>query len=64
MRRFCDGKVTHEHIYWDRASILVQVGALDPAGLPVTGAEQARKMLDPAPPPNRLIPGWVRGEAG
>ena len=55
MRRFCDGKVTHEHIYWDRASILVQVGALDPAGLPVTGA---------APPPNRLIPGWARGEAG
>ena len=56
--------MTHEHIYWDQASILVQVGALDPAGLPVTGAEQARKMLDPAPPPNRLIPGWVRGEAG
>ena len=59
-----DGRVTHEHIYWDQASILVQVGALDPAGLPVTGAEQARKMLDLALPPNRLIPGWAQGEAG
>jgi carboxymethylenebutenolidase len=54
-----DGKVAHEHIYWDQASILVQVGALDAAGLPVTGAEQARKLLDRSVPPNRLIPGWV-----
>ena len=53
-----DGKVAHEHIYWDQATVLVQVGALDPAGLPVTGAEQARKMLDRSLPPNALIPGW------
>jgi carboxymethylenebutenolidase len=58
-----DGRVSHEHIYWDQASILVQVGALDPAGLPVTGADQARKMLDRSLPPNRLIPGWA-GRAG
>jgi carboxymethylenebutenolidase len=58
-----DGRVSHEHIYWDQASILVQVGALDPAGLPVTGADQARKMLDRSLPPNRLIPGWA-GETG
>ena len=53
-----DGRVTHEHIYWDQATILVQVGALDPAGLPMTGGEQARKMLDRSLAPNALIPGW------
>ncbi len=42
---FRDGKITHEHIYWDQACLLVQVGLLDPAGLPVTGAEQAGKLL-------------------
>jgi carboxymethylenebutenolidase len=41
------GKVAHEHIYWDQASMLVQIGLLDPSGLPVTGAEQAAKLLDP-----------------
>lgn len=42
-----DGKVTHEHIYWDQASVLVQIGLLDPAGLPVVGAESAARILDP-----------------
>ncbi len=42
-----DGLVTHEHIYWDQASVLVQVGLLDPTGLPVCGPESARKILDP-----------------
>lgn len=41
-----DGKITHEHIYWDQASLLVQVGLIDPAGLPVLGAEQAAGVLD------------------
>jgi carboxymethylenebutenolidase len=44
---FKGDKITHEHIYWDQAGILVQVGLLDPKGLPVTGAESARKVLDP-----------------
>ena len=48
---FKDGKISHEHIYWDQAGVLVQVGLLDPAGLPVTGAESARKVLDPKLPP-------------
>lgn len=53
---FKDGKLTHEHIYWDQASLLVQVGLLDPAGLPVTGAEQADKLLAPrAMPANTLL---------
>ena len=41
---FVDGKVDYEHIYWDQASLLVQVGLLDRRGLPVTGAEQAEKL--------------------
>jgi carboxymethylenebutenolidase len=48
---FKDGKISHEHIYWDQASILVQVGLLDPKGLPVTGAESARKVVNPSLPP-------------
>jgi carboxymethylenebutenolidase len=40
-------KLSHEHIYWDQASLLVQVGLLDPAELPVLGAEQADGVLDP-----------------
>ena len=44
---FEDGKVAHEHIYWDQASLLVQVGLLDPETLPVRGVEQAENVLDP-----------------
>jgi carboxymethylenebutenolidase len=53
---FEDGKVAHEHIYWDQASLLAQVGLLDAAGLPVTGAEQADTLLDRAAQPlNQLL---------
>ena len=56
--KFEDGKVAHEHIYWDQASLLVQLGLLDPGGLPVTGAEQADNVVDPqAHPLNDLIAG-------
>jgi hypothetical protein len=44
---FGEAKVAHEHIYWDQASVLVQLGLLDPAGLPVAGVETARKVLAP-----------------
>jgi carboxymethylenebutenolidase len=43
-------KISHEHIYWDQAGVLAQVGLLNPAGLPVTGAASARKVLDPKLP--------------
>lgn len=53
---FRDGKIASEHIYWDQASVLVQVGLIDPERLPVSGAESARKVLDPASvASNRLI---------
>jgi len=42
--KFEGEKVAHEHIYWDQASLLVQVGLLDPRNLPVVGIEQARKL--------------------
>src|SRR5258705_11853571 len=31
--QFRDGKLAHEHIYWDQASVLVQLGLLDDANL-------------------------------
>jgi carboxymethylenebutenolidase len=43
--RFRDGKLAHEHIYWDQASVLKQIGLLSAPGLPVFGAECARKVL-------------------
>ena len=53
--RFRDGKLAHEHIYWDQASVLVQIGLLDPAYLPVAGVETAQKVLDPRLPANELM---------
>ena len=43
-------KVSYEHILWDQASVLVQIGLLDPTGLPVTGAGAAAKLRNPALP--------------
>jgi hypothetical protein len=34
-----------------QAGVLVQIGLLKPDGLPVTGAESARKVLNPKLPP-------------
>jgi len=53
--RFRDGKLAHEHIYWDQASVLVQIGLLDASKLPVAGVETARKVLDPSLPGNALM---------
>jgi carboxymethylenebutenolidase len=53
--RFRDGKLAHEHIYWDQASVLVQIGLLDPAKLPVAGVETARKVLNPTLRANELM---------
>jgi carboxymethylenebutenolidase len=41
---FRDGKLAHEHIYWDQASVLKQIGLLTDPGLPVFGVETARKI--------------------
>ena len=53
--RFKEGKLAHEHIYWDQASVLVQIGLLDSGKLPVMGVETAKKILDPSLPANELM---------
>ena len=53
-----DGKISHEHIYWDQASVLVQAGLLDPKGLPVSGADAAEKVLDPSLPSRSVDSFW------
>jgi carboxymethylenebutenolidase len=53
--RFRDNKLAHEHIYWDQASVLVQLGLLDPNNLPVAGIETTRKVLDNSLPFNALM---------
>ena len=43
--RFREGKLAHEHIYWDQASVLKQIGLLSDESLPVCGAEAVQKVL-------------------
>jgi carboxymethylenebutenolidase len=53
--QFRDGKLFNEHIYWDQASVLVQLGLLDSTNLPVVGVEVARKVADPTLPSNQIM---------
>jgi carboxymethylenebutenolidase len=53
--QFEGDKLAHEHLYWDQASVLVQLGLLDPQDLPVVGAESARSVLDRSIPLNALM---------
>jgi carboxymethylenebutenolidase len=61
---FRGDKLYHEHIYWDQASVLVQIGLLDPkkSGLPIAGAETARKLVDEKLPSNLLMKNWAKSE--
>ena len=43
--KFENNKIAHEHIYWDQASVLVQIGLLNQKNIPVTGNEQAKRLL-------------------
>jgi carboxymethylenebutenolidase len=52
---FRDGKLAHEHIYWDQASVLAQLGLIDAQKLPVAGVESAEKVLNPRLPSNQLM---------
>lgn len=56
---FRGDKLYNEHIYWDQASLLVQIGKLDPTGLPIAGIETAQKLLDKERPSNDLMPNWA-----
>ena len=52
---FREGKLAHEHIYWDQASVLTQLGLIDATNLPVAGVETAEKVLHPNLPANELM---------
>ncbi|NML30224.1 dienelactone hydrolase family protein [Paraburkholderia antibiotica] len=56
--KFRGDKLYHEHIYWDQASVLVQIGKLDDGSLPVAGIDTARKLLDETLPSNTLMARW------
>lgn len=42
--KFSNDKILHEHIYWDQASLLVQIGLLESKNLPIKGIEQSRRL--------------------
>jgi len=53
---FRDGRIASEHIYWDQASLLVQLGLLPHSeSLPVLGVAQTRAFTDSTYPLNELI---------
>ncbi|MGH7933793.1 MAG: dienelactone hydrolase family protein [Candidatus Binataceae bacterium] len=56
--QFRGDKLFNEHIYWDQATALVQIGLLDPKGLPVAGIETAAKIRDESLPMNTLMARW------
>jgi len=51
--KFREGKLAHEHIYWDQASVLKQIGLITDPAWPVCGVETARKVIEP----------WFEGRA-
>lgn len=59
---FRGDKLYNEHIYWDQASVLVQIGVLDPKGLPAAGIETAKKLVDESLPSNTLMEKWSESE--
>ncbi|MGQ3028768.1 MAG: dienelactone hydrolase family protein [Ferrovibrionaceae bacterium] len=59
---FRGDKLYNEHIYWDQASVLVQIGLLDPKLLPVAGIETAKKLVDETLPSNTLMKNWASSE--
>jgi carboxymethylenebutenolidase len=61
--KFRGDKVCHEHLYWDQGSALKQIGVLNAEGLPLAGAEAARKVLDETQPSNIFMEeSWATSE--
>jgi carboxymethylenebutenolidase len=60
--QFRGDKLCNEHIYWDQATALVQIGLLDAKGLPVAGIEAAKKVLDEKLPSNTMMARWAKSE--
>jgi carboxymethylenebutenolidase len=53
--RFRGDRVCHEHVFWDQGSALKQIGVLPADGLPIAGAEAARKVVDETLPSNPFM---------
>lgn len=60
--KFRGNQLYHEHIYWDQASLLKQLGVLDTGDLPVPGIEAAKKLIDETLPSNELMGNWAESE--
>jgi carboxymethylenebutenolidase len=56
---FRGDKLYHEHIYWDQASVLVQIGLLDAKLLPAAGGATSKKVLDETLPSNTMMKRWA-----
>ena len=59
---FRGDKLYNEHIYWDQASVLAQIGVLDTTDLPVAGIATAKKLVDESLPSNELMTRWADSE--
>jgi len=57
---FRGDKVAGEHIYWDQACLLVQVGKLAKKGLPVSGSECAERLRDEGMTVDELRKRWEK----
>lgn len=53
--RMEEDRIAHEHVYWDQATVLAQIGLIDADALPVVGAESARKLEGGGEALNRLV---------
>lgn len=53
--QFEGDKVKQENLYWDQASLLVQLGLLDRTRLPILGVESPRSVTDKTLPLNELM---------
>lgn len=60
--QFRGDKLAHEHIHWDQATALTQLGLIDPKGLPTAGRETAEKLRDEKLPSNTLMRRWRESE--
>ena len=53
--KFKGNRIVHEHIYWDQASVLAQIGLLESTDLPIIGIAQSRKLQEISSPKKKLL---------
>jgi carboxymethylenebutenolidase len=60
--QFRGDRLAHEHIHWDQATAMVQLGLIDPTGLPTAGRDTAEKLVNEKLPSNTLMKRWRESE--